>query len=88
MLVAVWDTYVNKKDNTIMHFYIIVSSHIRDTTIIFGYGEQYLITKQQQGQTLGSRECKLCHTEKLHPKWEPEILEKGYLIIEIRNCND
>lgn len=30
MKVAVWDTYVTKKDGTIMHFDIMVPEQIRD----------------------------------------------------------
>lgn len=34
MKVAVWDTYVTKKDGTIIHFDIIVPEAIRENTII------------------------------------------------------
>ena len=32
MEVAVWDTYVKKKDGTVMHFDILAPSHQRDTS--------------------------------------------------------
>ncbi|MEZ4841274.1 MAG: DUF2024 family protein [Flavobacteriaceae bacterium] len=42
--IAVWDTYVTK-DGTIMHFDIIASSEIKDTTVIYSYGKEYLKAK-------------------------------------------
>ena len=38
MKVAVWDTYVKKKDGTIMNFDIMVPDSQQNETIIFGYG--------------------------------------------------
>ena len=35
MKVAVWDTYVTKKDGTIMHFDILAPVEITDTTKIY-----------------------------------------------------
>ena len=61
MKVAVWDTYVTKKDGSIMHFDIIAPEEIKDTTVIYGYGREYLKTKGQEGQPLTSKECRFCH---------------------------
>lgn len=85
--VAVWDTYVTKKDGSIMHFDIIAPQEIRDTTIIYGYGKDYLKTKGQDEQPLSSKECRFCHIESVRPQWEAEIKQKGYFIIEMENCN-
>lgn len=49
MEVAVWDTYVKKKDGTVMHFDIIAPSSLRDTTVIHAFGRDYLRTKGQEG---------------------------------------
>ncbi|RYD82581.1 MAG: DUF2024 family protein [Sphingobacteriales bacterium] len=38
MQVAVWDTYVTKKDGSVMHFDIIAPSTIKDEATIFAYG--------------------------------------------------
>lgn len=86
MKVAVWDTYVTKKDGSIMHFDIIAPQEIRDTTIIYGYGKDYLKNKGQDGQPLSSKECRFCHIESVKPQWETEIKQKGYFIIEMENC--
>ena len=86
MKVAVWDTYVTKKDGSIMHFDIIAPEEIKDTTVIYGYGREYLKTKGQEGQPLTSKECRFCHIETVRPQWEAEIKQKGYFIIEMENC--
>lgn len=86
MKVAVWDTYVTKKDGNVMHFDIIAPQEIRDPNIIYGYGKDYLKTKEQDGQALTSKECSFCHIETLRPQWEEEINKKGYFILEMENC--
>jgi hypothetical protein len=86
MKVAVWDTYVTKKDGSVMHFDIIVPEEIKDTTIIYGYGREYLKTKGQEGQPLTSKECRFCHIETVRTQREAEIKQKGYFIIEMENC--
>lgn len=86
MQVAVWDTYITKKDETIMHFDIIAPSEIKDTTVIYNYGKEYLKTKGQEGQSLASRECRFCHIETVKPHWENEIRQKGYFVYEMENC--
>jgi hypothetical protein len=87
MRVAVWDTYVTKKDGAIMHFDIIAPETVKDTAIIHGYGREYLKSKGQEGQTLTAKECRLCHVRALHPAWEADIRNKGYYILELENCN-
>lgn len=86
MNVAIWDTYVTKKDGQIMHFDIVAPESIKDTAIIHQYGKEYLQTKGQESQPLSSNECQFCHIEKLRPHWEKEITLKGYFIIEMQNC--
>lgn len=86
MKVAVWDTYVTKKDGSVMHFDIIAPQEIKYTSIIYGYGKDYLKTKVQDGQPLTSKECQFCHIESITLQWETEIKQKGYFIIEMENC--
>lgn len=87
MQVAVWDTYVTKKDGSIMHFDIIAPSTIKDEMIIHNYGKEYLKTKDEEDQNLSSKECSFCHIETLQTKHEEEIKKNGYYIIEMENCN-
>lgn len=86
MQVAVWDTYVTKKDGSIMHFDIIAPTVVKDAKQIYNYGREYLTTKNEQGQPLDAKECKFCHIETVDPQWENEINKKGYFIYEMDNC--
>jgi len=84
--VNVWDTYVTKKDGSIMHFDILAPVTIKDTETIYTYGKAYLKTKGQEGQPLSAKQCRLCHIETLRPAWEQDINNKGYFIIEMEGC--
>ena len=87
MTVAVWDTYVIKKDSTIMHFDIIAPDDIKDEKTIHTFGKDYLRSKNQQDQALTSKECRFCHIEKASAEMVLNIQKKGYYIIEMQNCN-
>jgi hypothetical protein len=86
MEVAVWDTYVQKKDGRTMHFDILVPSSVKDASLIFGYGKSYLDRKGQEGRKLSSKECSYCHIEKASAEIEEAINSKGYYIIEMEGC--
>lgn len=86
MEVAVWDTYVPRKDGRVMHFDIIAPSSMRDTAVIHGYGRAYLATKGEAGQPLTAKECRFCHVRALQPKWEKDIREQGYFVLEMEHC--
>ncbi|MFN0189388.1 MAG: DUF2024 family protein [Bacteroidia bacterium] len=87
MKIAVWDTYVTKKDGKVMHFDILAPETIKDTDVIYKYGKDYLKTKGQEGQPLSAKECRFCHLESLRPTWEADIKKQGYFIIEMENCD-
>jgi hypothetical protein len=87
MKVAVWDTYVTKKDGAVMHFDILAPADIKDENTIHTFGKQYLQTKNQEAQPLTAKECRFCHIEKATPEMESGIRQKGYYIIEMQNCN-
>lgn len=87
MEVSVWDTYVTKKDGSTMHFDIIAPSEVKDSTIIYNYGAEYLKSKGQEGQSLTSKECQFCHIETVEPDRQVEIDNNGYFILEMENCN-
>lgn len=84
--VNIWDTYVTKKDGSMMHFDIVAPVDVKDTDTIYRYGKAYLKTKGQEGQALSSKQCRLCHIETLRPEWEIEIDSNGYFIIEMEGC--
>lgn len=87
MNVAVWDSYVTKKDGTIMHFDIIVPEEIKNKETIYEYGREYLNLKGQNGQPISANECTFCHIESVKPVWEKSINQQGYFIYEMENCN-
>ncbi len=86
MEVAVWDTYVKKKDGNTMHFDIIAPTSIKDVTIIYQYGKLYLKEKKQEGQLISSKECRFCHIEKATEAMQTSINKIGYYIIEMEGC--
>ena len=86
MQVAVWDTYVTKKDGSVMHFDIIAPSQIKDEKVIHTFGKDYLLSKNQQEQSLTSKECSFCHIEQASDEMVKAIEMRGYYIIEMQNC--
>lgn len=86
MQVAVWDTYVTKKDGSVMHFDIIAPHSIKDEKIIYTFGKDYLLSKDQEHQRLTAKECTFCHMEKASDEMIASIQQKGYCIIEMQNC--
>ena len=86
MQVAVWDTYVTKKDGAVMHFDIIAPTHIKDEKTIHTFGKEYLLSKNQVNQPLTAKECRFCHIEKATDEMELSIQQRGYYIIEMQNC--
>lgn len=84
--VNVWDTYVTRKDGGLMHFDILAPVEITDPKLIYQFGQEYLATKGQAGQALAAEQCRLCHVEHLQPKWEQDIADKGFFVIEMEGC--
>lgn len=87
MKVAVWDTYVTKKNGRLMHFDILAPDDITDIEKIHSYGKEYLATKGQGDSALTAKECNFCHIDKATPEIETAINEKGYFIIEMEGCD-
>jgi len=87
MKVAVWDTYVKRKDGNIMHFDILVPDNITNEQTIFNFGKDYLKTKTFQTIQLSANECRMCHIEQATEEMVSSIENKGYFIIEMENCN-
>ncbi len=85
MKVAVFDTYVPKKDGQTMHFDILVAEGT-DEAKVFTYGLEYLASVDQEGQPLSTTECRFCHIEQAEPAIETEIGNSGYYILKMENC--
>lgn len=86
MEIAVWDTYVTRKNGTVMHFDIMVPASITNEETVYNYGREYLKTKGEEGQSLAASECRFCHVESVRPQWEEAIQRQGYYIYEMQNC--
>lgn len=86
MKVSVYDTYVKKKDGSIMHFDILVPDSFSDISGIHAFGKKFISSKGQEGQPLTSRECRFCHVEEATNEMKNHIKEKGYFIVEMEGC--
>ncbi|WP_447635874.1 DUF2024 family protein [Flavobacterium microcysteis] len=86
MKVAVWDTYVTKKDGSIMHFDILAPDEISDLETIYAFGKDYLKSKSEENSHLSAKECNFCHIAKATEEIVASVKEKGYFIIEMEGC--
>ena len=87
MKIAVWDTYVKREDDTIMHFDILTNENIKDEQIIYNFGNEYLKGKPFKTNELTAKECTFCHIEQATEFIKADIDNKGFSIIEMENCN-
>ena len=87
MKIAVWDTYVTRKDGRVMHFDILVDDSVTSPDVIFEYGKQYLQSKDEESQVLSAEECQFCHIEAAPEEVQKQIEAFGFSIIEMENCN-
>jgi Domain of unknown function (DUF2024) len=86
MNVSVWDTYVKKKDGSIMHFDVIVPIDVKDANKIYAFGQLYLIEKNETASLLSAKECQFCHIESASEEMIESIMQKGYFILEMEGC--
>ncbi len=86
MKVAVFDTYVVKKNGMKMHFDIVVPKDVVHEKVL-QFGLEYLRSVGQEGQPLTTKECRFCHTEEASDEVEGIIKNNGYYIYEMEGCN-
>ncbi|WP_103070549.1 DUF2024 family protein [Aquimarina sediminis] len=86
MKVLVYDTYVPKEKDNTMHFDILVKDNT-SLEQVYAYGKKYLTQKGISNFKLTTKECNFCHMETAPVQVEKEIIEKGFYIIEMENCN-
>lgn len=86
MKVAVWDTYVKRKDGRVMNFDILVPADEMNEERIFTFGKDYLQSKNEAGQILSANQCRFCHVEQATNEMIASIQQKGYYIVEMNNC--
>ena len=83
---AVYDTYVTKKDGSLMHFDVIVESSTPHEKAI-EYGKQYLKSSGQEGQKMTQEECQFCHVQEAPKIVEDSIKQNGYFIQKMEGCS-
>lgn len=86
MRVAVFDTYVVKKNGMARHFEIIVREDHPYEKVI-QYGLEYLKRVGQEDQPLTKKECLFWHIEVASENLKKIIQEEGHCIYEIKECN-
>ncbi|WP_103864565.1 MULTISPECIES: DUF2024 family protein [Aquimarina] len=86
MELAVWDTYLQRDNGTIMHFDILAPEHITDKNIIHQFGEDYLKSKYFTTKGISLSKCRFCHITRGSTEMIQDIENKGYSIIEMENC--
>ena len=84
MKVAVWDTYVKRKDGKIMHFDILVPQDVKEEQRIYEYGRTYLHNKEVLTDQLTSKECSYCHIEEASDEVLWNIENQGFHIVEFK----
>ena len=87
MKIAVYDTYVTRKDNRKMHFDILVEDKQMNALLVLQYGEVFLAQKNEAGQALTTKECRFCHIATATPEILKDIIARGFSIIEMENCD-
>lgn len=83
MAVAVWDTYVAKKDGNVLHFDIITDAALKDPHRIYEFGKEYLAQRNEADAQLSSEQCQFCHIEEPGIEMKEAIAAKGYYILEM-----
>jgi hypothetical protein len=85
MKVAVYDSYVMKKNGGTMHFDIVVPED-RAPDKVLEFGKEYLQKAGQESQQLSAKECAFCHIEQARSAVEQSIHNQGYAIVELEGC--
>jgi len=85
MKASVFDTYVTKKDGSVMHFDVIVPVNTPEEQV-YAFGKEYLKTRGQEDQPLTAKECTFCHIEEATPSLIHSLESKGHFILEMHGC--
>ncbi|MBO9729046.1 MAG: DUF2024 family protein [Chitinophaga sp.] len=85
MEVAVYDTYVKRKDGSHLHFNIIVNKDTRFEEVLV-FGKKYLQGRRGEELFILRKDCRFSHITEVIPRWEVQILRKGYYIYELEGC--
>lgn len=83
--VAVWDTYVKKKDGSVLHFDIIVPASLQNADQIYQFGATYLLAKNEPDGVIESEACQFCHIESPGEDVLSDIERQGFYILEMED---
>ena len=87
MKIAVYDTYVRKKDGTTMPFDVLVPNGTAHQNAL-DFAHKYLATVGQAGQPCGAEQCQFCHIEEAVADIQNVIRSRGYHIIAMEGCRE
>ncbi|MFG6416988.1 DUF2024 family protein [Roseateles sp. DC23W] len=87
MKIAVFDTYVTRRDGRRMHFDILVPDGTKTDAQVLAFGEAYLRARGIEAGPLTTRECRFCHTELANEEIAQVISADGVAILELENCD-
>ena len=85
MKAEVYDTYVNKKDGTLMHFDVIVPPETTYERVVL-FGTKYLEQVGEEGQQMESSYCRFCHIEEATPEISAAFDADGFFILPMEGC--
>ncbi|HNQ74605.1 MAG TPA: DUF2024 family protein [Verrucomicrobiota bacterium] len=85
MNVAVYDTYVAKKNGGTAHFDVVVPEGTSLEQVL-GFGREFLRSIGQEGQPLSAQECAFCHVEPAADAVRQAIQQHGYFIKAMEGC--
>ena len=85
MQCAVYDTYVKKKDGSVMHFDVVVEAKTPHEKAI-EYGKKYLESVGEGEQLMTQEECQFGHIQQAPPRIESDIQSSGYYIQKMEGC--
>lgn len=85
MKCEVYDTYVTRDDDVVMHFDIIVPTGTGFEEVLT-FGRQYMAEVGQAKRPLSTAQCRFCHIESATQEVASSIQKQGYYILAMEGC--
>ena len=86
MKIAVYDTYVAKKDGTVLHFDILVPDELKDEMVIHGFGKEYLKNKGQEGSCLRAGNANSAMWSRQRKRCLPTLMQKATPLLKCKDA--
>jgi hypothetical protein len=84
MKIAVFDTYVKKRDGAILHFDVLVPENSGQHAEKFA--RQWLASIGLPADAFDLQSCRYCHSESPKPDVMQQIRSQGYYILQMEGC--